>query len=130
MEQAQIESRMQSIREEIRQIQNSIDSCEQYGQGLRASFTEIEELKNEMLRKMDRAGSVGQEFRMFRSLQEKRREVICGPAFQSMMEGLYGSDNEFRENKQKLFRRLEELEDELERLRALAEASGVEDADG
>ena len=130
MEQAQIESRMQSIREEIRQIQNSIDSCEQYGQGLRASFTEIEELKNEMLRKMDRAGSVGQEFRMFRSLQEKRREVIHGPAFQSMMEGLYGSDNEFRENKQKLFRHLEELEDELERLRALAEASGVEDADG
>lgn len=130
MEQAQIESRMQSIREEIRQIQNSIDSCEQYGQGLRASFTEIEELKNEMLRKMDRAGSVGQEFRMFRSLQEKRREVIHGSAFQSMMEGLYGSDNEFRENKQKLFRRLEELEDELERLRALAEASGVEDADG
>ena len=37
MEQAQIESRMQSIREEIRQIQNSIDSCEQYGQGLRVS---------------------------------------------------------------------------------------------
>lgn len=130
MEQAQIESRMQSIREEIRQIQNSIDSCEQYGQGLRVSFTEIEELKNEMLRKMDRAGSTGQEFRMFRSLQEKRREVICGPAFQSMMEGLYGSDNEFRENKQKLFRCLEELEDELERLRALAEANVAEDTDG
>ena len=130
MEQAQIESRMQSIREEIRQIQNSIDSCEQYGQGLRVSFTEIEELQNEMLRKMDRAGSVGQEFRMFRSLQEKRREVIHGPAFQSMMEGLYGSDNEFRENNQKLFRHLEELEDELERLRALAEANVAEDTDG
>lgn len=130
MEQAQIESRMQSIREEIRQIQNSLDSCEQCGQGLRVSFAEIEELQNEMLRKMDRAGSIGQEFRMFRSLQEKRREVIRGPAFQSMMEGLYGSDNEFRENKQKLFRRLEELEDELEQLRALAEANVAEDTDG
>ena len=130
MEQAQIESRMQSIREEIRQIQNSLDSCEQCGQGLRVSFTEIEELQNEMLRKMDRAGSVGQEFRMFRSLQEKRREVIHGPVFQSMMEGLYGSDNEFRENKQKLIRRLEELEDELEQLRALAEANAAEDTYG
>lgn len=130
MEQAQIENRMQSIREEIRQIQNSIDSCERYGQGLCASCTEVEEIKNEMLRKMDRAGSLGQEFRMFRSLQEKRREVICGPAFRSMMEGIYGSDSEFRENKQKLFRRMEELEDELEQLRVLAEANTVEDTDG